>query len=388
RERRREQDEERRKQSPCPADPEGPQVDPPMHTPLVDEQARNEVATAYEEDFDAEESARQPVESRVVQQHGEDGDCAQAIQACETTQTRGGFELGFGRFGAGFGIDAKSALATNRGGRGSRDRDRQPTRAQAQLHSVDRRLVSDQCPQRPTIMPRWDPDSSPIPSTRRGRRRPGAPIREGPGPKGAAKSHGGSSTGAHSVASATSRRRRGWAHPETRIEAFLRERERWLRRHLDRFARERAELTARGRLGNGALVRYRGVLHALRIEPATGGVRRSTVTREGGDRIDELVVRIAVADRRPIQTVLTACLRERARAAIDRSIASHAPALGVTPAAISLRDPRTRWGSASRNGRLSFSWRLVLAPPEALETVVIHELAHLRVFGHGPRFWD
>jgi predicted metal-dependent hydrolase len=36
---------------------------------------------------------------------------------------------------------------------------------------------------------------------------------------------------------------------------------------------------------------------------------------------------------------------------------------------------------------LSFSWRLILAPPEALETVVIHELAHLRIFGHGPAFW-
>ncbi len=35
-----------------------------------------------------------------------------------------------------------------------------------------------------------------------------------------------------------------------------------------------------------------------------------------------------------------------------------------------------------------FSWRLVLAPPEALDTVVVHELAHLRVFGHGPRFWE
>ena len=54
---------------------------------------------------------------------------------------------------------------------------------------------------------------------------------------------------------------------------------------------------------------------------------------------------------------------------------------------LSLRDPRTRWGSASRSGRLSFSWRLILAPPDALETVVCHELAHLRVFGHGPRFW-
>ncbi len=54
---------------------------------------------------------------------------------------------------------------------------------------------------------------------------------------------------------------------------------------------------------------------------------------------------------------------------------------------MALRDPRTRWGSASRDGRLMLSWRLILAPPEALETVVVHELAHLRIFGHGPRFW-
>jgi hypothetical protein len=66
----------------------------------------------------------------------------------------------------------------------------------------------------------------------------------------------------------------------------------------------------------------------------------------------------------------------------------HAGPLGVAPTAVTLRDPRTRWGSATRKGRLSFSWRLVLAPPDALETVVVHELAHLRVFGHGPRFWD
>jgi autotransporter passenger strand-loop-strand repeat protein len=68
-------------------------------------------------------------------------------------------------------------------------------------------------------------------------------------------------------------------------------------------------------------------------------------------------------------------------------VQSGATALGVVPTAVALRDPRSRWGSSSRQGRLMFSWRLVLAPPEALETVVIHELAHLRVFGHGPRFW-
>ena len=73
---------------------------------------------------------------------------------------------------------------------------------------------------------------------------------------------------------------------------------------------------------------------------------------------------------------------------IEREIARHAPALGVSPSAVSVRDQRTRWGSASRQGRLAFSWRLILAPPAALETVVIHELAHLRVFGHGPKFWE
>ena len=73
--------------------------------------------------------------------------------------------------------------------------------------------------------------------------------------------------------------------------------------------------------------------------------------------------------------------------AIESAVIAHAADMRMAPVAVTLRDPRTRWGSASRNGRLSFSWRLVLAPPEALETVVVHELAHLRVFGHGPRFW-
>ena len=98
-------------------------------------------------------------------------------------------------------------------------------------------------------------------------------------------------------------------------------------------------------------------------------------------------VRLAPADRRPVGDVLEAWLRARARNAVRRAIDRHAQALNVAPAAISIRDQRTRWGSASRGRRLAFSWRLVLGPPEALDTVVVHELAHLRVFGHGRPFW-
>ncbi|HTG41465.1 MAG TPA: SprT family zinc-dependent metalloprotease [Methylomirabilota bacterium] len=181
--------------------------------------------------------------------------------------------------------------------------------------------------------------------------------------------------------------RRGWAHPEPAIERFLREREPWIRRHLARQASDRAELAARGGLRDGASIRYRGEFHRLRITDAPARVRRSSVAREGAADGDELVVQLARADRRPVAAVLEAWFRARARVLIEREIARHAAALDVSPTAVTIRDQRSRWGSASRQRRLSFSWRLVLAPPEALESVVVHELAHLRVFGHGPRFW-
>ncbi len=180
--------------------------------------------------------------------------------------------------------------------------------------------------------------------------------------------------------------RPGWARPDALIAAFLGEREAWLRRHLARQAAERAALAARGGLRDGATFRYRGDLHRLRIDTAPGS-RRSVVTRIGGDLEDELHIRLAPADRRPVGDVLEAWLRARARDAIRRAIDRHTEALHVAPNGISIRDQRTRWGSASRGRRLAFSWRLVLAPPEALDTVVVHELAHLRVFGHGRAFW-
>jgi predicted metal-dependent hydrolase len=181
--------------------------------------------------------------------------------------------------------------------------------------------------------------------------------------------------------------RRGWASPEARIEAFLRERQAWVVRHLDARARERDEARSRGGARDGGLVPYRGELHRLRVLRNGTAARRSTVERTGADGGDELVVRLAPRERRSLERILAAWLRERATEAIDRAIASHAPALGVAPTRVDTRDPRSRWGSASPKGRLMFSWRLILAPPGSLETVVVHELAHLRVFGHGPAFW-
>ncbi len=180
---------------------------------------------------------------------------------------------------------------------------------------------------------------------------------------------------------------RGLARDEgaRRAGAFLVEREPWVRRHLERHADQAAVIAARGGARDGGLVPFRGRLHTVRVVPAVRGAKRSEVA--WFDDTDDLVVHRVDRDARPDGEILAAWLRAEALTAIHAAIPSHAAALGVTPTNVSVRDQRTRWGSASPGGRLSFSWRLILAPPAALDTVVVHELAHLRTFGHGPSFW-
>jgi predicted metal-dependent hydrolase len=61
--------------------------------------------------------------------------------------------------------------------------------------------------------------------------------------------------------------------------------------------------------------------------------------------------------------------------------------IGHNVARVSVRDTKSRWGSCSGRGNLSFSWRLILVPEPVIDYVVAHEVAHLAEMNHGPRFW-
>jgi len=80
-------------------------------------------------------------------------------------------------------------------------------------------------------------------------------------------------------------------------------------------------------------------------------------------------------------------LRAQARAIARRLLDEESARLGVRYTTLSIRDPRSRWGSCGPDGRIMLSLRLVMAPPEVFRYVVVHELCHLRWRGHGPRFW-
>ena len=81
-------------------------------------------------------------------------------------------------------------------------------------------------------------------------------------------------------------------------------------------------------------------------------------------------------------------LRERAKSVLTQRTAYFARQIGVTYGRITVRDQKTRWGSCSQTGNLNFNFRLILAPLEVLDYVVVHELCHRRQMNHSAQFWQ
>jgi predicted metal-dependent hydrolase len=79
--------------------------------------------------------------------------------------------------------------------------------------------------------------------------------------------------------------------------------------------------------------------------------------------------------------------RREARKHFEEVVAERAEDMGVSYESIALRNQRTRWGSCSPKENLGFNWRLMMAPPEVIDYVIVHELAHLKERNHTRRFW-
>jgi predicted metal-dependent hydrolase len=161
---------------------------------------------------------------------------------------------------------------------------------------------------------------------------------------------------------------------------------RWIANHRRRIGEAQRILAARPAIGEGRTMSLRGLPHEVVVEPDASSRRYSSVEVEVHSP-PSIVVSQAPTDRRPVAVLLQNWLLREARRDLERRVAARAAEMKLQPGRITVRDQRSRWGSASRRGTLSFSWRLVLCPPDILDYVVVHELAHLRWAGHGARFW-
>lgn len=115
------------------------------------------------------------------------------------------------------------------------------------------------------------------------------------------------------------------------------------------------------------------------IDPT--GTGRALARQEG----DRLIV--GGGGRRKVMDAIDRWYRREARARVEPLVASEGERLGLHARKIRIGNQRTRWGSCSTSGTVSFNWRLVIGRPQALHYVVVHELIHLRHHNHSADFW-
>ena len=141
-----------------------------------------------------------------------------------------------------------------------------------------------------------------------------------------------------------------------------------------------ARLPAAAPFRDGAIVPLRGEAH--RIVHRAGA--RGTVWTEDGEGVKLLCVAGGTAH---VERRVRDYFKREAKHALEAASLAAAEKLGVTVKRVSVRDQSSRWGSCSSTGRLSYSWRLIMAPPFVLEYLAAHEVAHLKEMNHSPRFW-
>lgn len=168
------------------------------------------------------------------------------------------------------------------------------------------------------------------------------------------------------------------------IEEILRKRSKWILGKLE----EASRLPAPRPLATGELLPYLGAELSLLVDEAD--VKRPTAQRDG----NMLRIRIASGldedDRQDwIKAALVAWYRAQVRPFLEDSVARWLPVMGRSEVPrVLVREQRTRWGSCSSDGTLRFSWRLAMVEPDLVDSVVVHELAHLDVMNHSPAFWQ
>lgn len=168
--------------------------------------------------------------------------------------------------------------------------------------------------------------------------------------------------------------------PLNKGEAFIREHAAWVIEQLERRSRSKKNIQP-------ALPKDVILFHGepTRVEVLEEAERKTRARVDVGK--GKLVVRVPRGSAARANEALETWLREEARQEIEAVATAQARRMGARFRQLTIRDQKTRWGSCSSRGTLSFNWRLVMAPATILEYVVIHELAHLSVPNHSTQFW-
>lgn len=175
-----------------------------------------------------------------------------------------------------------------------------------------------------------------------------------------------------------------WRVGRREAEAFARESREWIRRRWEVLRRPDL-LTLPERFVSGATVPFQGRRMPLRVERSGAGETELSCGRAFRVRVAR---RLSAEEcEAEVRRVVLEYMARRALGAAEALVERYAPGLGVDPRGVRVRRTKSQWGSCGVDGVLCFNWLLVALPEPVFEYIVVHELCHLRVRDHGPRFW-
>jgi predicted metal-dependent hydrolase len=162
--------------------------------------------------------------------------------------------------------------------------------------------------------------------------------------------------------------------PQAEIDSFIQQKADWITRTREKI--KSTPPTSRKQYIDGEKFLFLGSLFDLRLVE----IQKPSLQFDNSFSLGR-------AAQEKGEALFTRWYKERALEFISERVKQHSRQYNFLPSQVKISSAKTRWGSCSSNGTLNFTWRLVMAPVEVIDYVVVHELAHLRVKNHSRKFW-
>ena len=165
------------------------------------------------------------------------------------------------------------------------------------------------------------------------------------------------------------------------VEKILYSKVKWITKHMLHY-QEIAENPLNDSVSHGSQLLFMGVPHELIFEHATNNAPSI--------KCEPKIIRLKLinCEETVIRSHLKTWYKEQAFQLLSSLTAQWSQKLGVKPKRIVIKDQKTRWGSCSSLGNINYNWRIIMAPTEVIDYLIVHELCHLKIPNHSNNFWQ
>jgi len=173
---------------------------------------------------------------------------------------------------------------------------------------------------------------------------------------------------------------------EHRLHQFVSEKQQWIISAVNKVVSQQPSPPAPTFYSEGVDISYQGTAYKLSITPTKLKRVKISFTDAFTAHIPEALLMTEYSD--VIKAALTSWMKTQTRLHVEQLVKRHAGKKQLLPRSIIIKTQKSRWGSCGIHNDININWLLIMAPPEVLEYVVVHELCHIRVRNHSTRFWD